>query len=256
MTTRKADGAGLESALWQLYRDYYDTAEATRRWSISEDLPWDEVRRTLPEDLVEALESLFAIKLKVADYSYNILRFVRGSPGRVWFYATWGYEELRHNLALSDWLLKSGHRDAAQMSALEDAVLLPVWSLPVASRSELVAYGLLQERTTVRCFTHLARQIESAGGDAAVVQLLQYVIADDQAHADYFEKCLKLYRDHEPTDYQEPWRRAVTRFALPVLSTLPDGQHRLETLEQLGLHSAASFSQEIVGPLETSVILA
>jgi hypothetical protein len=32
---------------------------------------------------------------------------VRGSRGRAWFHANWGYEESKHSMALGDWLLRS-----------------------------------------------------------------------------------------------------------------------------------------------------
>src|SRR5205823_14192491 len=43
---RPAD-QGLEAAFWRLFRDFFDRAEKRRRWSIRDDIPWDQVNPRL-----------------------------------------------------------------------------------------------------------------------------------------------------------------------------------------------------------------
>ena len=37
----------LEAALYRLYREFFDRAEKKRRWSLREDIPWDECNPNL-----------------------------------------------------------------------------------------------------------------------------------------------------------------------------------------------------------------
>ena len=80
-----AAGAGLEAALWQLYRKYYDSAEATRRWSLSDDIPWKDARPLASADFVEmvggdAAEELAVRRAGDADQAV-VDRARRAQPG-------------------------------------------------------------------------------------------------------------------------------------------------------------------------------
>src|SRR5262252_8499910 len=105
----------LEPAMWRLYRDFFDQAEKKRRWSIRDDIPWDQCNRNLDPAIADVVESFCAIELYLPDYTSKILPVVRPSRGRTWFYANWGYEESKHSLVLADWLLKSGARSDEQL---------------------------------------------------------------------------------------------------------------------------------------------
>ena len=95
----------LESKLWRLYRDFFDTAERKRRWSISDDIPWNECNPHLDPAIADVVETFCAVELYLPDYVSKVLPLVRNSKGRSWFYANWGYEESKHSLVLNDWLL-------------------------------------------------------------------------------------------------------------------------------------------------------
>src|SRR4051812_18412451 len=82
----------LEGALWRLYRDFFDQAEKKRRWSVRDDIPWDECNPQLDPAIADVVESFTAVELYLPDYTSKILPVVRPSRGRVWFYANWGYE--------------------------------------------------------------------------------------------------------------------------------------------------------------------
>src|SRR5262249_21448135 len=120
----------LEAQFWQLYRDFFDLAERKRRWSIADDIPWDQCNPHLDPAIAHVVESFCAVELYLPDYTSKILPVVRPSKGRVWFYANWGYEESKHSLALCDWLLRSGMRSDEQMADLEGAILAHEWNLP------------------------------------------------------------------------------------------------------------------------------
>src|SRR5215469_4211037 len=98
---------GLEKAYFRIYRDFFDMAEKKRRWSLREDIPWDQVNRDVLPAIADVVESFCAVELFLPDYIAKALPRFRAKRGRAWFHANWGYEESKHSLALGDWLLKS-----------------------------------------------------------------------------------------------------------------------------------------------------
>ena len=228
-------GNGLEAGLWQLYRKYYDLAEETRRWSLTDDIPWKEAALPNHPDFGELIESLLAVKLKVVDMSAKVLPRVRGSFGRTWFYATWGYEELRHNLALTDWLLASKLHTQEKMSALEDAAIAQEWHLPCEDLPGLLAYALVQEAATVEWVGKLARMAREIPADPAIARVLDYVLADDRAHFEFFAGAMRLQLKFEPEGVRDKLQAVLASFALPALPGMPDGPSRLGTLAKHGI---------------------
>src|SRR5688572_26174742 len=90
---RVLDTTGLEEAYYRLYREFFDKAEKKRRWSITDDIPWDQVNRSIDPELADVVESFCAVELYLPDYITKIMPLARASRGRAWFHANWGYEE-------------------------------------------------------------------------------------------------------------------------------------------------------------------
>ena len=161
-------GPELEAAIWRLYRDFFDMAERRRRWSIRDDIPWDQCNPRLDPALADVVESFCAVELYLPDYSAKILPVVRSSQGRAWFYANWGYEESKHSLVLGDWLLKSGNRTDEQMADLEARLFQHEWNLPHDSALGMLVYAMVQERATALNYRNLRRRAAERGGDPAL----------------------------------------------------------------------------------------
>ena len=138
----------IELTFWALYRDFFDKAEKKRRWSIRDDIPWDQCNRHLDPAIADVVESFCAIELYLPDYTSKILPVVRSSRGRAWFYANWGYEESKHSLALGDWLLRGGHRTEGQLQDMDNSVFEREWSLKYNDPLASVVYTMVQEVAT------------------------------------------------------------------------------------------------------------
>ena len=54
------------------------------------------------------------------DYVAGGINVVRKSFGQAWFQANWAYEESKHSLALTEYLLRSGKRTDEQMFDLQN----------------------------------------------------------------------------------------------------------------------------------------
>ena len=86
-------GLALEKGIWKIYRDFFDTAERRRRWSLRDDVPWEQCNAFLDPAIASVVESFCAVELFLPDYVGKFLPLVRGFRGRAWFAANWGYEE-------------------------------------------------------------------------------------------------------------------------------------------------------------------
>src|SRR5262249_23250273 len=172
----------LESALWRLYRDFFDKAERKRRWSIRDDIPWDQTNPNLAPEIADVVESFCGVELYLPDYVSSILPVVRRNRGRTWFYANWGYEESKHSLAMGDLLLRSGQRSDEQMADLEGQIFQGTWNLPHDNHLGMLVYAMVQEHATWLNYRNLRVRCQERGGDPALEKLLLLVAVDEKAH--------------------------------------------------------------------------
>ena len=236
----------LEGALWQLYRDFFDKAERKRRWIITDDIPWDECNRGLDPVVADVVESFCAIELYLPDYTSKILPIVRRSKGRAWFYANWGYEESKHSLALSDWLLKSGHRTDEQMVDLETKVFEREWNLPRDSHLGMLAYAMVQEQATFLGYRNLRSRVRARGGDPALEKLLGFVSVDEKAHHGFFRDCFELYLKCDRPTALAALRSVLNQFQMPAIhDLLEDSQRRIAAVRELELFNEEIFFRDV-----------
>ncbi len=247
------DGTELESALWRLYRDFFDMAERKRRWSIRDDIPWSECNSRLRPEVADVVESFTAIELYLPDYTSKILPVVRSSRGRAWFYANWGYEESKHSLALSDWLLRSGQRSEEQMADLENKVFAGEWNLPHDNALGMLVYAMVQELATGLNYRNLRRRVMECGGDQALSQLLMYVAIDEQAHYGFFRDCVKMFLKYDTAGTLEQLRRVMNNFAMPAIGEFADGRQQMERIKALDIFSEDIYYREVYLPILESL---
>jgi acyl-[acyl-carrier-protein] desaturase len=249
----QASDPDLEAALWRLYRDFFDLAERKRRWSIREDIPWNQCNTRLDPAIADVVESFCAVELYLPDYASKILPVVRASRGRAWFYANWGYEESKHSLALGDWLLKSGHRTDEQIADMERMVFEREWNLPHDSALGMLAYAMVQERATALNYRNLRRRAQELGGDLALEQLLMLLAVDEQAHYAFFQECFGLFLKHDHESALDQLRRVMNNFAMPAIDDLAEGRRRVARVKQLEIFSEDLYYREVYLPILESL---
>jgi acyl-[acyl-carrier-protein] desaturase len=76
-----ADSPELREGIRGLYRDFFDRAEKKRRWSLRDDVPWDQVNRSMSPAVADVVEAFCAVKLFLPDYIAKALPLIRGSRG-------------------------------------------------------------------------------------------------------------------------------------------------------------------------------
>jgi acyl-[acyl-carrier-protein] desaturase len=243
----------LEAKFWQLYRDFFDKAERKRRWSIRDDIPWDQCNPHLNPVIADVVESFTAVELYLPDYTSKILPVVRPSKGRTWFYANWGYEESKHSLALGDWLLHSRARTDEQMVDLEGSVFQREWNLPHDSQLGMLVYAMTQELATWLSYRNLRLRVGGAGGDGALEALLMRVAVDEKAHYDFFRQCVAIHLEHDREGTLEQLRRVMNDFAMPAINDLVDSRRRLAAIKGLEIMSENIYYSDVYLPILQSL---
>jgi acyl-[acyl-carrier-protein] desaturase len=249
----KRNDSELESALWRLYRDFFDKAERKRRWSIEKDIPWLQCNKNLAPEIADVVESFCAVELYLPDYLIKAIPSSRPSRARSWFYANWGYEESKHSLALGDWLLKSGMRTEEQISDLEGQVFENLWQIPHDNHVALLGYAMVQERATGLNYRNLRKQTQDRGGDPALEQLLMFVSVDEQAHYMFFRDCIDLYLKDDREKTLEQLRKVMNVFAMPAIFGMVDGRQRVARIKEMEIFNDNLYYQEVYLPILESL---
>lgn len=242
------DKPALQAAIYRLYREFFDQAERTRRWSLAKDIPWDQCNRSLNPAIADVIESFCAVELYLPDYVGKMLPMVRATRGRAWFTCNWGYEESKHSLALGDWLLRSGQRSDEQMTDLETNVFKHEWNLPLGNIRGLLCYSMTQELATWLNYRNL-RKMVGKDGDPALYKLLGHIMVDERAHYDFFRKLIRLHLEDDRSGTLDQLRGVIQTFAMPALHMLADGRQRVERVRALHIFDDKIFFQDVFLPM-------
>ena len=240
----------MEGALWRLYRDFFDLAEKKRRWNIRNDIPWDQCNRNLDPAVADVVETFCCVELYLPDYVAKILPVVRSSRGRSWFYANWGYEESKHSLVLSDWLLKSGQRSDEYLADMEKKVFAREWNLPHGDSLKMLAYAMVQEHATFVNYRNLRQRVQAKGGDPALATILSLISVDEAAHHHLFKSFFELFLKLDRTAAVAALRPILNEFQMPAIHDLLDeSQKRIARVRELAVFNEEIFFRDVYGHL-------
>jgi acyl-[acyl-carrier-protein] desaturase len=238
----------LHTEIYRLYRDYFDRAEKKRRWSLRDDIPWEECNRSIDPSIADVVESFCAVELYLPDYVDNAMTVFRSHRGWAWFYANWGYEESKHSLALGDWLLRSGMRSEEQMQDLQGIVLKHTWNMPQDSAVGMIIYAMVQELATGLNYRRLRCHVEEQG-DPALCRLLNLLSVDEQAHHGFFLQAVRLFLKHDRAATLEQLYRVLHYFTMPVISDLIDGRARVEAVKAMRIFDEQIYFDKVYTPV-------
>ena len=245
-TPNRPSNPDLERSLWQIYRDFFDTAERKRRWRVRDDVPWDQCNPNLDPAIADVVETFCCVELYLPDYVGKVLPVVRHSRGRTWFYANWGYEESKHSLALSDWLLRSGHRSEEYMADMEKKVFEREWNLPHDSALGMLAYAMVQEHATFVNYRNLKKRVQAKGGDPALDKVLAFVSVDEAAHFGLFKSLFELFLKEDRDSAIAALRPVLNQFQMPAIHDLLDeSQKRIARVRDLEVFNEEIFMRDV-----------
>jgi len=250
LPTRQQDSTGLEEAYYRLFREFFDKAEKKRRWSIRDDIPWDQVNPNLNPAIADVLETFCTVELYLPDYIEKAWPLLRNSRGRIWFHANWGYEEAKHSMAMGDWLIKSGQRTEEQLREVETQVSQYQWKLPQDSAIGMVLYGMTQELATFLHYRNLRHCVENEpGGDPALSKILKFISVDERAHHNFYLNVAKLYLERDRSGTIEALRRVIHTFQMPAVDMLADSRRRVQAIKELKIFDEDMFFTDVVKAL-------
>src|SRR5262245_21855206 len=246
-TSPTPENPQTRAKIWHAYREYFDLAERKRRWNVRLDIPWDRCNPGIPPELADVVQTFCMVELFLPDYLSKQLPQVRGNKGRAWMLANWGYEESKHSMALTDWLLKAGHRTEEQVQDMEDGVFAREWGLRYDDPLATVVYTMVQEVATRLNYRSLRR---AAGGRCpALDRVLELVQTDEAAHGQFLRRLVSIYLEDDRAATLERIRTVFNTFAMPADQLLADGRRRVAAVKALHIFDERVFYEEVMMPL-------
>lgn len=242
------DDPQIRRLIYKLYREFFDQAERRRRWTISEDIPWDQVNRSMDPAIADVVESFCAVEMYLPDYIAKALPMIRTNRGWSWFHANWGYEESKHSIAMADWLVRSGSRTEEQIDDLENRVFLHEWNLPYDSPHGMLIYAMVQELATWLTYRNLKIQVDKRG-DAALSKLLGFVAVDERAHHTFYRRVVEHFLEIDRQETLEQIRRVLLTFAMPAVHMLAESQTRIAKIKSLGIFDEDMYLHDVYQPI-------
>ncbi len=241
-----------ENELYRRYMEFFETAERKRRWSIFDDIPWDQAERLQPQpDAVLCAETFCAVESYMPDYVGEGLNLVRDSFGQAWWHVNWGYEEAKHALALREYLVRTGQRTEEQIFDFEADVLKKRWKLPFPTIRQMVCYGALQEKTTWMIYRHQMVAARTAGDDL-LASIYRFIARDEAAHGGFYldvvGSCLAQDRDGTTGDLYH----VFSNFTMPAYTLVPNYEERVKVMRAVGIDRKV-FLREVFLPILTRI---
>lgn len=240
----------IEDAFYENYLRYFQNAEARRRWSVDNDIPWREAQGNASELVVSIVESFCAVESFLPDYTSRIMQLVRRSRGRALFQANWGYEESKHSLALEGWLIASGKRTEDEMEDFERSLLGAEWKLPFETPRQMICYTMIQELATGLNYINLRRLVHETGeGDPCLDKSLRWLSSDESAHYNFFRKGVKTYLALDPEGTIADLKYVFDHFAMPAHALIPEWERRGAEIEASGIYGPKMYLAKIRKPV-------
>jgi acyl-[acyl-carrier-protein] desaturase len=232
-----------EERLYREYLSFFEHAEKTRRWSIEDDVPWEQAAAS-PRDpgLAACAESFAGVELSLPDYVASGMNLVRDRFGQAWFLANWAYEESKHSLLLREYLLRTGQRTAEQNHAYARRILATRWELPFTTVRQMTLHGALQEMTTFASYKKLEEAAERRK-DALLVQVCRLIARDEMAHAGFYIKVCGLLLEEDGPGTRADLAHVFRHFRMPTTHIVPDWDRHVEVMREAGLDRASFFGE-------------
>lgn len=255
VATRGAEGerdladTRLSMRLYEEYKNFFARAERERRWNPFDDIPWDKLRKDVPEDLALCAETFCAVEMYLPDYVSEGLAVVRPYMGQLWFQANWGYEESKHALSLTEFLIRSGARTEEQMVDLQHRLWVGKrWTPLFRTGRQMTIYGAIQEQAT---FVFYCRQRERAKAlDHETLRVIyDYIARDEIAHTHFYEGVIKVLLEEDREGTLADFALVSRDFKMPAFDLVPDYEERVLVMRDLANMDRDVFLQKVYFPV-------
>jgi acyl-[acyl-carrier-protein] desaturase len=237
----------LDEKLYREYLQFFEKAERERRWNVFEDIPWARVNKDATEELALCAETFCSVEMYLPDYVAGGINVVRRYFGQAWFQANWAYEESKHSLALTHYLIRSGKRTEEQMFDLQSRIFEKEWALPFATARQMTFYGCVQEMAT---FVIYVKHRERAGaeGDECLRTIYDYIARDEIAHCRFYQGVIKVLLDEDREGTLKDMAHVFANFKMPGVGIVPDYDERILKMREAGIDRSV-FIQKVYMPI-------
>jgi len=237
----------LSIRMYQEYTTFFQKAERERRWNPFEDIPWDKVNKDASDELALCAETFCGVEMYLPDYVAGGINVVRKSFGQAWFQANWAYEESKHALALTEYLLRSGKRTDEQMADFQNKIFENTWQLPFNTPRLMTLYGVVQEMAT---FVIYIKQRERAQLEKceALHTIYDLIARDEIAHCRFYQTVVKVLLEEDREGTLMDFAKVFAEFEMPGVSLVPDYDSRIEVMRSAGIDRAV-FLQKVYFPI-------
>jgi acyl-[acyl-carrier-protein] desaturase len=237
-----------QERLYNLYKTFFDKAEAERRWNPLRDVPYDKIKKDAPESLVLVAETFCCVESYLPDYVSQGINIVRPYFGQAWFSANWAYEESKHSLALMEYLLRSGRRTPTQMFDLQNELMLAGWKLPFSDARQMTIYGCFQEMAT---FVIYVKQEQNAKevGDECLATIFRLNARDEIAHCRFYQDVVKVLLEEDRAGTLKDIAHVARNFQMPGVGIVPNYEARVAVMREEGKVDRGVFLQKVFFPV-------
>jgi acyl-[acyl-carrier-protein] desaturase len=237
----------LSIRMYQEYTTFFQKAERERRWNPFEDIPWDKVNKEASEELALCAETFCGVEMYLPDYVAGGINVVRKSFGQAWFQANWAYEESKHALVLTEYLMRSGKRTDEQMADFQNRIFEKKWELPFTTPRQMTLYGVVQEMAT---FVIYIKQRDRAQAEQceALHKIYDLIARDEIAHCRFYQTVVKVLLEEDREGTLMDFAKVLAEFEMPGVTLVPDYDSRVEVMRSAGIDRAV-FLQKVYFPI-------
>jgi len=237
----------LAVKMYEEYVNFFKKAERERRWNPFEDIPWDQINKNATDDLALCAETFCAVEMYLPDYVAGGINVVRKCFGQAWFQANWAYEESKHALALTEYLMRSGKRTDEQMADLQNRIFDKTWQRPFETPRRMTIYGVVQEMAT---FIIYLKQRDRAIMEQcpALHKIYDLIARDEIAHCRFYQGVVKLLLEEDREGTLGDCAHVFKNFEMPGVKLVPDYDSRVGIMRQAGIDRSV-FLQKVYFPI-------
>lgn len=234
--------------LYDQFQTFFTNAEEKRRWNPYTDIPWDKINPDTPEHLALCAETFLGVEGFLTDYITGGLKSVRQSSiAQRWFGANWGYEELKHSIALTEYLIRSGKRTQEQMFDYHATLMETGWETPFGTARQMTIYGVFQEMATfVIYLRHEA--LAKKHNDPALAAVYRLNARDEIAHANFYKDVVRVYLEEDRDGTLLDIAHVAGNFAMPGVGIVPDYDQRINVMRGEGNMDRDVFLKKVYFP--------
>ncbi|MFP6683347.1 MAG: acyl-ACP desaturase [Polyangiaceae bacterium] len=224
----------LQERLYRQYMEFFEKAERERRWSVFDDIPWDEINPEASEELALCVETFAAVEMFLPDYVASGINVVRDWFGRAWFQANWGYEESKHSIALGEYLMRSGKRTKEQWFGLHHELVKKSWQPLFDTPRRMTCYGMVQEMATFVIYCK-HRELAKQQDDNCLRTIYDLIARDEIAHCRFYQDVVKMLIEEDREGTLADIAHVLANFQMPGVGLVPEYDSRILKMRDAGV---------------------